>query len=608
MSQVRTLLHPVTGQERVWLTDAPARELPLRGAQAMNPDAPAALGRILRPESSMNWLSTTLRAMTPQRIEGILRGALGGNFTSQWELFDLMEETWPQLLKNTNEIKRAVCKLSWRLDAWAEEEEAPSESASEKAKFISRALWRMRPDPAKGDNAFKDTIYDILDAWFKGVSVLEVLWTQNADGIVPQGTAWVNPSYYAWGEDGALGLAINRPGATGTPSQLYNPNIFTGGRTSAVAPFPADKFLVCVARAKTSHPSSAALLRPLAWWWCAANFSAEWLLNFGQIFGLPIRWATYDPAQPGLLEKISDMLENMGSTAWGAFPTGTSFELKESGKSGSGSDTPQASMLDRADRQCNLLLLGQTLTSDVGSQGSGSRALGQVHERVKDDILQAAADFAATVLNNQLIPSILRLNWGDDSEAPEFCPEEMEVQDKKANADRVLVLTQAGLKIPSAWVYKDQDIPMPQPNEEVIGGTLPVGPQANGSGISDLGSGIEGADGTTENPADTTSQAQMKASLSGARGATRPTHAHDEVTDKLIESVSGVEARWLGGLRPFYRELILLAQNAASDAEFESKLQAVIDQSARSFPELFAKMDVQFLADRLEGIDGRGLA
>ena len=74
-------------------------------------------------------------------------------------------------------------------------------------------------------------------------------------------------------------------------------------------------------------------MRPLVWWWCAANFSADWLLNLAQIFGLPFRWATYEPtAAQETVDRICTMLQNMGSAGWAAFPAGTSLELKADGQ------------------------------------------------------------------------------------------------------------------------------------------------------------------------------------------------------------------------------------------------------------------------------------
>lgn len=566
---------------------------------------PEELRRIIRPEAAMNWLSPMLKSITPARIESILRGALGGDYSQQWELFDLMEDTWPRLLTNLNKVKRAVAKMDWKIEAWAEEEQAPSAEADERAKLVSRCVWKMRPDPASGDNAFEKTIFDILDAWGKGVSVLELLWeftggNEGNEGIVLKATSWVHPCHYAFGGDGRLGLIVGRDGAQANAHGLFASNVFSGYRGDAnLAPFPEHKFLIAINRAKSGHPSQGALLRPLAWWWCAANFSSEWLLNFGQIFGLPIRWATYDPNQPGLFEKVCDMLENMGSSAWAAMPQGSNLDLIEAGKSGGGSDTPQGNMLDRADKQCDLLILGQTLTSDVGDKGSGSRALGKVHEGVLEEIIQAAADFAAQVINQQLVPAILHLNYGDDSEAPEFCPEPKKIEDEKAKADRDKTLQEMGMEFSTAYMHERHNVPMPSKGEPVL------------KPLRKMGSNTEETEAADT---ESTEKAKMKASGRRARSddalplMAAHRHEQDETTDALIESVSGVEARWLGGLRPYYRELILMAENAASEEEFGLALQAAIEKSVERFPELFARMDVEFLADRIEGLLGAGAA
>jgi phage gp29-like protein len=135
----------------------------------------------------------------------------------------------------------------------------------------------------------------------------------------------------------------------------------------------------------------------------------------------------------------------MGSAGWAAFPAGTTLELKADGMR-NGSDTPQGDILDRADKQCDLLVLGQTLTSDTGGggKGGGSLALGKVHEGVKGQIIQAAANFAESVIENQLIPSILRLNYGDDDERPSIRLESEEEDDLQADSQIVKTLVDAG--------------------------------------------------------------------------------------------------------------------------------------------------------------------
>ena len=449
------------------------------------------LSRILRPQAAYRWLLPQLAAITPQYIEMTLRGVMAGSHVQGWELFDLMEDTSPRLMKNINEVKRAVVGLDWKLWPYQEEDAKPTNSALEKARLIGAALRRMHPDPTADENDFNGMLYDILDAWTKGQSVSEVDWemreTPVGSTIVPRTTYWVHPTCYAWTMQGKLGLRMElTPGNQG--GYALSPGVWQSTTQqplpSQVADFPPDKFLISICKGKSGTALGGALLRPLAWWWCAANFSADWLMNLAQLFGLPFRWANYDPSAPqATIDAICAMLQNMGHEAWAAFPAGTTLELKEAGKAGDAS--PQCDLLDRAEKQMDLLILGQTLTTDVSKQG-GSRALGDVHAGVKEEIVQAAGNWSAGILNTQLIPSILRQNFGDDSEAPEYRPVPRKEEDSLADAQRDQVLLAAGMEMPKVWFYDRHKVPMPESGEETIGGAsgpsgLPTGglpPQA----------------------------------------------------------------------------------------------------------------------------------
>lgn len=536
------------------------------------PAGPGGLGDLIRPEAQGRWLTPRLAQITPDYIENLLRGALLGGDVQQWELFDLMEDTWPRLAKNLNEVKRAVSRLDWKLETWAEEDSAPTSTAEEKTKFVSAALWQMRPAADRNENAIEGTIYDLLDAWGKGVSLLEILWEGRESEIVPRATVWVHPMNYGWHQEGWIGL---RP----TPDTNSS---FAQSRE--LVNLPEDKFLVALCRARTAHASAAALLRPLAWWWCAANFSASWLLNFAQIFGLPIRWANYDPSVPGLLEKVCDMLEHMGSAAYAAFPQGTQLELKEPAKSGGGSDSPQGNLLDRADKQCDLLILGQTLTTDVSS--TGSMALGQVHADVRSDIILAAADFVAGIFNRQLIPSILRLNYGDESEAPEICGEPNKIEDAKANAERDQILLSAGVEMPKAWFYERHGIPLPQAGEETIGKIeQPVNQP-----------GQPGQPGQPSKP-----------------GAQDPEDGEDPVKasdanplpagtlNRIVAQAAGAREKWLA---PVSGEIDRLARLARNEDLSREELLRFLEVAAKRLPDLFAELDANGFVSSVEAALG----
>src|SRR5579862_8162348 len=125
------------------------------------PSPPLALASIIRPQVRERWLLPQVGAITPQYIEMTLRGALAGAHLPQWELFNLMEDTWPRLRKNVLELKMAVRSRYPVFEAYRDEDEQASPTATERMKLVSAALRQMQPDPAADEGAFDDMVGDI---------------------------------------------------------------------------------------------------------------------------------------------------------------------------------------------------------------------------------------------------------------------------------------------------------------------------------------------------------------------------------------------------------------------------------------------------------------
>ncbi len=369
-------------------------------AVGMPAGVPAGLARILRPQAAGRWTMPMVSSCTPQYVEMVLRGALTGNHVQQWELFDLMLDTWPELGACQQELTEGVMRQKLVITAFAEEGEAATDSAVERQKLVSAAMRRMAPDVCADENDADDTLKDIFSGWFHGVVCLENDWHSVKAGklgqiIAPRATMWAHPNAFAWSQEGRLCL---RDG-------------------SGLIPFPQHKFLVGIHKAKSGSALGGSLLRPLAWWWCAANFASDWLLNLAQLFGLPFRWANHDiNASQDTIDSICNMLQNMGSAGWAAFPAGTTLELKH--ESVSGDHSPQGELLDRADRYARMIILGQTQAGGQSASKGSSKAFGVVEDKVKQARIDAAGKYACKILTGQLFPSIIELNYGDRDEVP----------------------------------------------------------------------------------------------------------------------------------------------------------------------------------------------
>ena len=421
---------------------------------------------------------------------------------------------------------------------------------------------------------------------------------------------WIHPRLYGYpaqtvgGGPDRLMLRTSEIARDAAPSSGSGVRPISG--TSAWEPFPRDKFLIGIAKQKTGHPIGAALLRPLAWWWAVGNFTGEWLVNLAQIFGVPIRWANYaQGTPPEQIRKIEDMLANMGSASWAAFPDGTHLELKEAMKSGA--DNPQLALLGLIDRICDLLILGQTLTSDVS--GSGSRALGEVHADVLSGRKAALVKWAQKVLNQQLIPAICRLNFGDTALLPYFVSDEDE-KDAKTSAETFKVVLDSGVPIPRSFYYETLGIPQPAAGDDVIQpkAAAAAPPGLGGDPAAMLGAIPQGGGPADSKAADPSVAApldpaalQPQASGSVVQAAS----ADDRLAAAVAESVTGVQAAWLRGALPWFRLLVKAARDPkTTDGEFT----ALLIRAQRNLPdELAPLINTEALARAMEANMGAAL-
>ncbi|MCC6356917.1 MAG: DUF935 family protein [Verrucomicrobiae bacterium] len=432
-------------------------------AEAAGPNGRAPLDKILLPHARNRWALPRAAGMTPDAIGDIMAEALTSTSPRrEQELYDVMFETWPRLVKNTTDLADAAIGLDWSV--MEPEEIDPIPGAAELAR---KARLGMRPDPLADGQGWEGTSRGLLQGFFRGIAVHEIDWEYRAGGLMPRQTRAVPTWHYGW-RRGGPGSSIAAQSSVPPQPEDGRLVLYRDAWSRQGTEFPPDKFLVAVRKVCAGHPSGGALLRSLAWWWAAQSFSAGWLLSFAQIFGQPFRWATYKLGQPNIKEQLAALLEAMGAAGFGVFPEGTTLEFREAAKSGQ--DNPQKAVIDAGDRVCDLLLLGQTLTSDVGD--SGSLALGQEHSRVRGDRVDSAAAWLAAIYNEQLVPSLAALNIPggphDFARLPYFEPSRKEVRDAKAMIERDVAFLGAA-PVKKDWLYERHDIPAPEPGDEVIG-------------------------------------------------------------------------------------------------------------------------------------------
>jgi phage gp29-like protein len=333
--------------------------------------------------------------------------------------------------------------------------------------------------------------------------------------------------------------------------------------------FPPNKFIVAIKKGHTGHASQAAPLRALITYWLGTVYGNKWLLNYSQIYGIPMRWATTSETDNTAKAVIGNMLKKIGSAGWGVFSSGTKLEIKES--STSAGSLPQQALIDNASKAVDIFILGQTLTSDVGS--SGSQALGNVHNEIRLDVVDRVGNYAAKVISGDLVTPMLVLNYGDDSDMPKIIIRSKRSKDAKglAETDEILMRTFPELERSEEQIRERHDIAKPMNEEDKVIGVTP----------------------TEEPPAEEVEETEEEVEASQATIKAAEAKANiDKLADNVLESLTDVAAEWLSGVKPAFVRLAALADSDnATDEDF---LNAVI-QAKNQLPELFDKLDTEAL-------------
>lgn len=403
-------------------------------------------------------LSALGASLSPESLRWALDQGAAGDLAAQNGLFDLMEDTWDRLRGNIERFKKAVCKLPFTVQPWSEKGQKPTPSAVEKARFVEHVLHNQRAPTWEGRFNFAGTVHSLLDAVGRGVSVLEIDWEVFEGRYVPTATRRV-----PWA---CLGFDRRPDAAEPGSLRLFPDRNYEVPRRFSDFPH---KFLVGVFGAKQGPLGEAAQLRTLAPLWLGRMLGWEWLLSRAELFGMPIRWATYDPGSTtDQITAVNNMLANMGTAAWGSFPAGTKLEILSGATPGvAGLNEPTERLMALADTACDRLFLGATLTTTAGE--TGSYAMAAVHREIELDLYENYAAYVIDVLNNQMIPSIVALNWGDAVELP-FLEVEMQRPDKDqalAERDRLL-FQEMGLPVSSQWLYDRHKVPAPGPDDALF--------------------------------------------------------------------------------------------------------------------------------------------
>lgn len=384
--------------------------------------------------------------LTPVRLAEIFKEADAGDVLRQAELFEEMEEKDPHLFSQLQTRKNAVTGLDYEIIPFDSDDPRDKEIAE----FVEAQLG--------GIEGFEDIMLDLLDAIGKGFAVSEIMWSYDEGHVVVGDIRSRHQKRFFW-DSVDDSFKVRTQEAPRASSSRRTSSSYTNTRPAAATP-PGLAFCAwspgCTSLRTTPSRIGS---------------------RFARSSGCRSAWGSISQAQARTTSGRSCKPSSQsGRTRAGIFPDGTAIEFVNTEKT---SSTDLYERLARyCDEQVSKAILGQTLTSD---SGGGSYAQSKTHNDVRHDLTVADCKAIAATLRRDLIRPLVLYNFGEDKRIPylRFDAEESEDLTQTATVIGTLI-REAGLKVPTSYIYKKFSIPKPEGDEEVA---TPPGQTAQGAGF-----------------------------------------------------------------------------------------------------------------------------
>lgn len=248
---------------------------------------------------------------------------------------------------------------------------------------------------------------------------------------------------------------------------IYN----NGSRYKPVGEFDFGKITKVVMSDKPGYYDLTGLMRPVLRWYVIKYFTAKFWSQFTETYGFPvstIKMSEADYQKHG--ERAKEFLRSMGRNKYSVLFDTMAFDMHDSQKTATAQIFKE--LIDECNSEMTIAILGQTLTTDPGS--NGSRALGQVQEGTLQKRIRFYVQKIDKAINKYIVQPYVAMNYTElpIELYPKFVTTVKERVDREAQARAIKTITSLpGVNVPMKWVYEILDMPMPAANQDVITGT-----------------------------------------------------------------------------------------------------------------------------------------
>jgi len=508
------------------------------------------------------YLTPMLDGLSPARLSSALRAADNGDLISQHRIFADMEERDAHLSAEMGKRKMGLLNLDWDI--------VPPRNATADEKASAEWAKEVIGD---GVDDFEDLILACMDGVGHGFSGIELEWRKEGAELLP--SFFPRPQEWFQLSQDRKALRLRDGSADGAELTPFGWIFHEHGK------------------AKTGYIARLGLYRVLSWPFLYKAYGIGDFAEFLETFGLPFVVGKYaagatDAEKASLMRAVTAL----GHDARAIMPADMVLEItKIAGGSGSGGGS-HLDMVAWADKSQSKCILGGTLTSQADGKSS-TNALGNVHQEVRHDIIEADARQVAGTLTRHLVYPLIALNRGG-VDSLRRCPR-MEFdtgvpEDLVAYADALQKLSPL-FNIPASWVRERLHIPEAEEGEEVLGGkSAVVDKLPAGNGVGAKG----GQDIPVPEAKGAAALAALAAGAVGPRAARSLRGAQEAIDTALIANVD-----WPMLTAPVFKPL-LDALSAGMDPE------AILSSMADWYPAMNDDQLVELLARAIFVADAWG--
>ena len=313
--------------------------------------------------------------------------------------------------------KSGTTSLLWEIDR--------GKAKSSHTKFITDVFNNI--DVYNGIN-------EILECILNGYQPMEPVWISKNGKWIPKSLMGKPPEWFVYDTDNNI--------------RFLSKNNTMGDEIP--------KYKIIVARNNSSYknPYGEALLAKVFWYVTFKMGTLKYWMKFVEKYGMPFAVGKV-PRGAGDNEYTNMMttLMNAVQDFCAAIPDDESIDIMQTGSTTS-SDIYDT-FVNFANAEMSKTILGQTLTTEAGDKGS--RALGDVHMDVRQDLIEKDIRIVEDVYN-KLIKWVIELNFGEGHEVPTFSLfPEFKVDKSLAERDAILS-EKLGVKFKPSYISEKYNI------------------------------------------------------------------------------------------------------------------------------------------------------